>query len=163
MLTIRPTNNAPILKPRYLKVHYLKLLLLLFLQQFQFSELLFPKVVFIIERLILFIAINDFGSSRSDNNAIYLEFPRAFSRFLFQIHFGNVFLGQRGFSNNCFASFFRTMNRILCFKFSLNSSMIIVTKTPIIPNCQVPNINFCISLQLNQYETAPIFFNQAKT
>ena len=71
----------------------LKLLLLLFLQQFQFTELLLPKVVFVIERLILFITINDFGSGRSDNNTIYLEFPRAFSRFLFQIHFGNVFLG----------------------------------------------------------------------
>ena len=71
----------------------LKLLLLLFLQQFQFPELLLPKVVFIVERLILFIAINDFGCSCSNNNAIYLEFPRAFSRFLFQIHFGNVFLG----------------------------------------------------------------------
>ena len=154
--SIPRTSNQfqPAVKNKLIIITNLKLLLLLFLQQFQFSELLFPKVVFIIKRLILFIAINDFGSSRSDNNAIYLEFPRAFSGFLFQIHFGNVFLGQRGFSNNCFASFFRTKDRILCLKFSLiflrfsnNSSMIKVTKTPILPNCQVPNINFCISLQ----------------
>ena len=72
------------------------MLLLLFLQQFQFSELLLPKVVFIVERLILFIAINDFGCSCSNNNAIYLEFPRAFSRFLFQKR--NVFLTW----HNCF-------------------------------------------------------------
>ena len=64
----------------------LKLLLLLFLQQFQFTELLLPKVVFVIERLILFIAVNDFGSGCSDNNVIYLEFSCVFLRFLFQIY-----------------------------------------------------------------------------
>ena len=65
---------------------------------------------------------------------------------------------------------FTSLDRILCFRFSLislrfslkretdrqkswailqnfNSWMIKVTKTPILLNCQVPNVYFCISLQ----------------
>ena len=100
-------------------INYLKLLLLLFLQQFQLTKLLLTEIMFVVKLLIFFIAINDFGSGCCHNNPINFEFSCTFSCFLFQIHFGNVILGQRSFPNDGFAGFFRTRILLLrCFFFA---------------------------------------------
>ena len=73
----------------------MELFLLLFLQLFQFSQFLFPEVVFVVEPLILVVAVDNLGGGGRHNHPVDLKLSSSFSSFLLQIHLLYVVPCQR--------------------------------------------------------------------
>ena len=73
----------------------LKLLLLLLLQLLEFPEFLFPEIMFVVEPLVLVVAVDDLRRRGCDDDPVNLELSRSLSCFLLQIHLLDVVSRQR--------------------------------------------------------------------